>query len=105
MEIDQQNFYVPAANQSAASGAQSAPVDAKIKDLNDLNDQLKRINEKQHLEKQQVLSSDNSSQLQVLENKAVEAIDEAKRELKLELEKLHEAGTTVNQVSTLIRYR
>lgn len=37
----------------------------------------------------------------VLENKTVEAIDEAKRELKLELEKLHEAGTTVNQVSFL----
>uniref|UniRef100_A0AAR5PDY8 non-specific serine/threonine protein kinase n=1 Tax=Dendroctonus ponderosae TaxID=77166 RepID=A0AAR5PDY8_DENPD len=75
------------------SNNQPAPVDAKIKDFNDLNDQLKKINEKQNIERQQ----ETQPPLNLLEIKTVEAIDEAKRELKLELEKLHEAGTTVNQ--------
>ncbi|CAH1129587.1 unnamed protein product [Ceutorhynchus assimilis] len=92
LESDQHSFHVTTSNVPSVQSS----VDTKIKDLNDLNDQLKKINEKQHLEKQQALT-EVSPQLQTLENKTVEAIDEAKRELKLELEKLHDSGTPVSQ--------
>lgn len=35
---------------------------------------------------------------QTIENKTAEVIEEAKRDMKLELEKLHETGASVSQV-------
>ncbi|XP_076256373.1 uncharacterized protein LOC143193850 [Rhynchophorus ferrugineus] len=87
-ELDQQNavYSAPGANVLTTS----IPQDAKIKDFNDLNDHLKRINEKLQV------ATEKPPQLQIIE-KATELIDDTKKELKLELDKMHEAGTTVSQ--------
>ncbi|XP_066148789.1 serine/threonine-protein kinase Wnk isoform X3 [Euwallacea fornicatus] len=88
IEVDQQTFNTL----NGQTPAQFPTVtDPKIRDLSDLNDQLKKINEKP------VTSSEGQAPPQVSDSKAADIIEEAKRELKLELEKLHEGGMTVNQ--------
>ncbi|XP_050302792.1 uncharacterized protein LOC126740707 [Anthonomus grandis grandis] len=98
LELDQhQSYAAPTGSQSVPATIHSTNLDSKIKDLNDLNDQLKKINEKQHAEKSVLPENPVQAQQKVLENKTLEAIEEVKRELKLELEKLHESGTSITQ--------